>query len=296
MRRGAAATYAVAGLAVLVLGAGVAAGALVGFSAETQTQTSTFPGGWVAAPSAVQTPSPSGYGAVLSWTPGTHGVTGQSLYSAGTQTTSSCAAAQYTTPISTTLATTVTTATDTTPSSSANGLYGCYQLQSTHGSWSRGTSFPVVRLGLVPLGIAAANCTSSCHANTTENGDTITLSFNQAVTYTGSSISVCTFTNGTMLLGDSCAASTDTPSLGRITGLTIAANKSYPTSTVAPSGSTIVVTLGGSPNKTSSRTSVTGTGTFTYTGSATLVQSSNGTPPASVCTASNCTWTWSGNF
>lgn len=279
--------------AVLVLGGGLAAGALVGFSAETQTQTATYAGGWVDAPTSLLAPTVSGYGATLTWAKGTHDVTAQDLYGTDQGTTTNCTGATYATQFATGLPATMTTTTDSR-GSGANGHWICYQIRSTHGSWYAGSNFSVIQVGLVPTGIAVANGGNSNQIN---SGDTITLSFNQAVTYTGSTpIYVCAFVNpaNTILIGDTnCGSASDTATIGKITGVSIPnASRTYTSSTVAASGNTLTITLGGGGNGANDRTAVTGTGTFTYTGS--TIQSTAGS--ASVCTAANCTWAYSGGF
>ncbi|HET8529208.1 MAG TPA: hypothetical protein VFL60_09875 [Gaiellaceae bacterium] len=289
-----AASHLLVLVAVLVAGAGLAAGALVGFSAETQTKPSTYAGGWLDAPTGLQAPTVSGYGATLTWTPGTHDLTGQALYGTDQGTTSNCTGATYATQFATGLAKTLTTTTDSR-GATANGHWICYQIQSTHGSWSTGANFAPVQVGLVPTGIAVNN--GGGNSGQIENGDTIALSFNQNIVYSGAaSISVCAFMgsgNGSVLIGDStCAAPTDATSIGTITGLTIQNNsRQYPSSTASASGNTLTITLGGAKSNPQGRAPASWPGTFTYTGGS-AIQSTAGS--AAVCTAANCTWATSG--
>jgi hypothetical protein len=288
-----ATTHLVALVAVLVAGAGLAAGALVGFSAETQTKTSTYAGGWLDAPTALQAPAVSGYGATLTWTPGTHDLSGQALYGTDQGTTSSCTGATYATQYATGLSKTLGSTTDSR-GASANGHWICYQVRSTHGSWYTGASFAPVQVGLVPTGIAVADGGNSGQIN---SGDTITLTFNQNVSYGGSAtVYVCAFQNpaGAVLIGDAgCGSASDTATIGAITGLSIPnGSRTYTSSSVTASGNTVTIVLGGGGNGANGRTQVTGAGTFTYTGS-TITSGAGG---AAVCTASNCTWTFSGGF
>jgi hypothetical protein len=89
--------YVVLACAVLFAAGAVAAGStLASFSAETDNNTSTFPGGWIGAASGLAA-SASGTDGSLTWTPGTHGpVTGQQLYALDNGSSSSCPANGYT--------------------------------------------------------------------------------------------------------------------------------------------------------------------------------------------------------
>ena len=297
----AATSHALVALAVLLVGAGLAAGALVGFSADTQTQTSSLAGGWLAAPTSLQAPVVRGNGATLTWTRATHDVAAQSIYGTDRGTTNNCTGAAYATAFDTGLAATATTLNDDR-GAAASGHWICYQARSEHGSWYTGANFPsVIQVGLVPTGITV---TSNSSGGQISVGDTIDLAFNQAVSYNGatsgsSGITVCAFVNpaNKILIGDSgCGSAGDTPTIGTITGVSIPnASRVYDTSTVTfLNSSTLRITLNTSASGANSRTAVTGTGTFTYTGSASLIQSTQGA--ASVCTAANCTWPWSGAF
>jgi hypothetical protein len=294
--RRAVTSHLVVVIALLVVGVGLAGAALVGFSAETQHQASTFSGGWIAAPPTVQTPVPAGYGATLTWTLSTHGSTGQALFGTDMSTTNNCTGATYATSFNGGLAVNATTTTDSR-GASANGHWLCYQIRATHGSWFKGTNFGAVQVGLVPAGIASSN--NGGTSGQIENGDKITLTFNQSVSYSGPSpIAVCVWKTpaNSIVFGDTgCAASTDTGTVGALTGLNIpGGNKTYPTSTVAASGSTVVITLGGANGGPAGRTQVTGGGTFTYNAAANTILSTSGS--ASVCTAANCTWSYTAGF
>lgn len=295
LRRVATTQLLVAAL-VLIAGAGLAAGALVGFGADTQTKTSTYAGGWLDAPTALQPPAVSGYGATLTWTPGTHDLTGQALYGTDRGTTSNCTGATYATQFATGLAKTLTTTTDNR-GATANGHWLCYQIQSTRGSWSTGANFSPVQVGLVPVGISVSD--GGGNTGQIENSDTITLTFNQNVSYSGAStISVCAFqgsgTSGVILLGDTgCGSATDAATIGSIGGLNIPNNsRTYPSSTATATNNTVVITLGGAKSNPTGRTAVSGTGAFTYSGSSILSTAGS----AGVCVAANCTWSYSGGF
>lgn len=295
LRRGATSYLVLA--AVALVGAGLAAGALVGFSAETQNKTSTYAGGWLRAPSSLQAPTVRGNGAALNWTHATHDSTGQDLYGSNMGTTTSCTTATYATSFATGLSPTIDTTTDDR-GASASGNWICYQIRSTHATWYTSANFSIIQVGLVPTHVTV---TSGSNAGSISPLDTIALSFNQNITYNGATgaisgnITICAFTTGVVLIGDNgCAAATDAATVGKIAGLTIGANRTFETSTVAVSGSSVTFTLNTATNGSNNRTTATGTGTFAYTGSAALIQSSAGS--ATVCTAPNCTWAWLGAF
>jgi hypothetical protein len=269
-------------LAVLLLAVGTVGGTVASFTGETQHQASTFAGGWLDAATGLAAPTPSGYGAVLTWAHGTHALTGQDLYYTDEGTTSSCAGAAYSTLASAGLSATLNTVTDSR-GSAADGHYLCYQIRSTHGSWYTGANFGIVQVGLVPTGLSTGNTGN----HQLDSGDTIAITFNQAVGYSGGAFNVCAFSaTGTILLGDAtsgCGSSADTPVVGAVSGLTIGADRVYAGSTVTVSGSQLTVTLGSAGTGASGRTTVTGTGTFTGGGSPT--STSGG---AVACTITGC--------
>lgn len=290
-----AASHVLVAVAVLVLGAGIAGGALVGFSAEDQHASSTFAGGWLGAPTGLGTPAPTGYGASLSWTAATHGLTDQALYGTDQGTTNTCAGATYATQLNASLGVATTSTTDN-QGAGANGHWLCYQIRSirTGTSWTATANFAVVQVGLVGSTLTAAE--GGGNSGQIQNGDTIAVAFNQAITYGGAaSISVCAFTSGTILIGDTgCGAATDTPTIAKITGLTIANNRTYTSSTVSASGSTLTISLAGGGNGANGRANVSGTGTVTWTSSNATLHSTSGS--ASVCTAANCAIAYAGGF
>ena len=284
-------------LAALLFLVGTVGGTYANFTGETQHQTSTFAGGWLDAPTGLGTPTINGNGAILSWSRGSHGVTGQDLYYTDRGTTANCTGAAYSSLATAGFSNLLQSTTDDR-GQGASGHYICYQIRSTHGSWYTGANFSIIQVGLVPTGIAVTE--GSGNAGQIGSGDYITLGFNQSVTYGGSStITVCAYAapDNVVTIGDTtgCTNASSTPAIGKITGLSIPnTTRSYTTSAAAASGSTVRIDISGTAHGANDRTAVTGTGTFTYTGSGTIVQSSNG--GAGVCTAANCTWTYSGGF
>jgi hypothetical protein len=284
----------------------------------TVSDTATYAGGTIGLPILIGTPAPQGYGASFGWTPATIGLNGQAIYSFDNGGTSSCTGLTYTAVV-TGIATNVATTTVSGPSSQ-NGHYVCYEIRSTHGGpagtsgtttqaftyttanatttvttpvttvltmtglgWYQVTDFAGVRVGLIPTSVATANGGTS---GSLDNGDTVTIVYNQVVTVGSSPVTVMGCANATagqgkILLGaSSCAGS---PSIGQITGLTMTGStRTYTSSAVTPSSSTVVLTVGGGASGANGRTPVTGSGTFTGSGS--NIASSVGS--ATVC---NCT-------
>lgn len=296
--RRAAATPLLVGLILLVAGVAVAGAALVGFSAEARNQSSVYAAGWLGAPTSLAAPVPLGDGATLTWTPATHGlragtdsqaITGSLFATSPTN----CNSATYSDFSTMGLATPTATANDSR-GSAFSGYWACYRVESRRATWSTGANFPLVQIGLVPAGIAAVSVGS--HAGEIEQTDRIDLTFNQAIAYSGASpITVCTFSaSGTILIGaTSCSNVGNATTIGKVTGLTIGNNRTYNNSGVTVSGSTLRITIGGSGRSTVTAVSPA----FTYTGSATLITSSGGSPVAQVCTVTaRCPWTVSGSF
>jgi hypothetical protein len=275
-------------------------------------QTATFAGGYLIAPSALGTPVALGYGAALGWTPAT-GATpvftlptttlstvlanAQALYGLDRGSNSSaCPAFTDTTATYTVLTTNVTSTLATTTnggSSSYDGHYYCYEIQSTHGSWFQGAVFAGVQVGLFPTSVTLGGTVNSIMAN----ADKITIVYNQTVTVVSGSIAVAAcpsvtgtttlsgpprtntlYGGGTAVIGGSCGGS---GSVGVIQSLTLtSATKTFASSSIAGSGTkTITITLGGGSNVT-----VTSGSSGSFVPGGTNIQSSVGS--ATVC---NCT-------
>jgi hypothetical protein len=277
----------VAAVALLVT-AGGAVAARIGFTGETNS-TNTVANGWIGPASGLSV-TPSGYDAQLAWTPGTHGpVTGQTLYGVDNGTTSSCTGVTY--ALMNTMASATTAAFTKSNTSTVNGHWLCYQMQSTSASsWTSTANFPATQLGLVATSVAIANGTGA--PGTMDSGDTITITFNQNVLASSVSTNpqICTGLSATVIfIGDTtgCKTTGDAYSIGVINGITVTGNKAKFNATAAVSGNQIVVTLAGSSGNTS------GSGTFTP---AAGIQSLAATDRANACTAPNCRPTTSGGF
>src|SRR5207253_5397051 len=150
-----------------------------------------------------------------------------------------------------------------------------FQIRSTHNTWYTSANFAVVQVGLVPTTLAYSG---AGHLTT---NTTITVNYNQNAAYSGGNVTVCTFTNGTVLIGDAgCGASGDTPTIGTLAGGTSNKTSTCANSTVVATAAHITVTL----KNCTQNDAVSGTATYTAAG-ATVTSSTGG---ASQCTKSNC--------
>lgn len=115
----------------------------------------------------------SGHNVVLNWTAGA-GATGYSVNGLANATSSTCPAIGYAN-LASPSATTLTDARST-----PQGTYECYQVVSTHGSWSSQSGNPTVpvQLGVVVSSVTIANGDT---AGTLDAGDVITVRFNQSI-------------------------------------------------------------------------------------------------------------------
>lgn len=287
----AAAVAAVALAIGLLFATGVVPGVFATFSAETENPVSQFAGGWVSAATPSAPGTVAGLGAALSWTVGATGVTGQQLwYSDATPTTSNCTGASYTHgPLgSLTAAQTSVTAANAAVPSGDDGDYICYQILSTNGPWSTPGNFSAVQVGLVPTSWSY----SGSGTHTIGNGTTITVNFNQAISFSTGNTDVCVF-SGTVLLGDSsgaCTGSGDTAVFGKLVGGTANRHPACTSSSFTGSGtSSLTVTVGGCPTNgnPNGRGPATMGGSASYNASGSTLTSSTG--GLSQCTLSTCT-------
>jgi hypothetical protein len=284
MRTRAAAAVALA--AGIALAAGQAGGTFSSFSGEVgdQTNLTTFSGGWVEAATNLGSPTVDGLGATISWTPATQGVTGQELWYIDRNTTANCNSGTSNGLLTggaisagtSSLAGTTGSPTDDVPSAK-NGHYICYQVRSTHNVWWTAATFGLVQVGLVPISISSSNGGVS---GVIDNGDTITIDYNQAIADSNGTVTVRVCTNGQIRIGStSCSAAS---SVGTIAGLTIAATVPFAGSTASVSGTQLTITLHGG----AAGTTVSGTGTFTASGSDVSLSA---IPSLNACTAAaNC--------
>jgi hypothetical protein len=285
--RRATTTQVVIALAALLV-AGVAIAARVGFTAETQA-TATFAGGWVGPPTGLATPTPSGYDAALSWTPGTHGpVTGQQVWAVDNGTSSTCPSSGFT--LAATVPSASTSAYTVSNNSSVNGHWLCYQLVSTSAtSWTASANFSAVQLGLVAKTVVITN---SGNANKVTNGDKITITFNQNVLASSvpTTTAVCTGVVATQIyVGDtSCTNTSDPITIGVISGISVSGGKQKLNSTASVSGAVVTITVGQNGQNTS--------GAATSFVPASTILSAATTDQATACVAANCQPVPTGGF
>ena len=293
-RKRAAAASAVALAIGLAFATGAIHGAWANFQAETQNTNAQFGGGWINAPTSLSA-SPSGYGGSFTWVHGNTGVspfgalTSQQLYVADQGTTNNCTSVTYST-VGSALSGTANSTSDA-ESSAVNGHYLCYMLRSFMNTWSVDTNFvpSPVQVGLAPGSPSVSYSTSG----QITNGTTITIEFNQNISFSSANTRVCTFTSGVILLGDStaaCSSSGDTPVAGKLTGGTISRSIACTASSMNASGSTLTVTVGGCPTTgpPSGRAPAVVSGTATWSAPASGITSSTGGAPP--CSISSCVW------
>jgi hypothetical protein len=177
---------AIGALALLLVGAALAAGQVTGtfaiFNADTESPNATAAGGWIPAPSGLSSSVGGGSNdqAQLGWTsghsaalPSPNPVTGQQLQVAdgGSGASASCGA------YADQGAALAAAATSTTDGGAGVALsnWWCYQMVSlSGGSWTSSAEFTPVRL-LVPLSVVFAG--NGDHK--VESGETITITFNR---------------------------------------------------------------------------------------------------------------------
>ena len=278
-------------LIALSLGLGYArvGGTFAIWDGETTNKDSAFAAGWVGPPTGLGTPTASGYGASLAWTPGTHGpVTGQQLSSVDGGTGARARCGTY--AVAATMASASTSTYTATGTIGANGHWWCYKMVSTSATaWTASATFTPVRVGLIPTAVSITNGDGALGKS-----DTVTITFNQQPAAPTSPMVVCAFGgSGTVVLGDThaggCSATSDTSSLGTIAGMSLATGTlTFGSSTVTRSGNTYVITLKGTNS-----TLASGTGTATYTASTSIASSAGS---AQACTTNNCLVIATGGF
>jgi hypothetical protein len=254
---------------ILLGSAGVAHAAFTASRVATQsvsTRSLTAPTGLTA--------TQSGHNVTLSWTAGSGG-SGYTVYAVNNGTSDSCAAATFT-ALTTTASTSLTDTGRYTP----QGTYECYKVATTYGSWSSQASNPFdsAQLGVVAARVVLAN---GATAGKLDAGDTIVVTFNQAITTsTGPSGSdnVCTTAGGTIALGSTGSGgscSLTGLNLGTLTGLSVGASSRF-AATWTWSGANTVLTVTIGTRTAGSTTSVSGTATFDPTSSSTKLTSATG--------------------
>ena len=289
--RWAGGAVAVLAFAGLLLSTGPIGDTLALFNGETQNTNSTFAGGWVGA-AAGATATASGYDMGLAWTPGTHGpVTGQQLYGVDNGTNSNCTGAAYALLATMALPTTAAYTDSSRGTLATDGDWFCYELVSTSATvWTAAAPLAAAQLGLAATTVVNANGTGT--AGRIDNADKITITFNQRTNVGTANIRACIWTSGVIVLGDTtggCGNANDAYSLGKLTlsGATISNNRTSTTTTVARTTVapwTVTITFAG----LSGNATITGTPTWTFTPSASILSNAT-THQATACTAARST-------
>jgi hypothetical protein len=253
-RKRLAATLALVTTLALVF-AGVARAAFTRTATASQSISSLS----VGAASAV-TGAASGHDVVLAWSAGA-GATGYSVNAVANGTSATCPATGYgnlASPSGTTL---------TDARSTPEGTYECYQVVSTHGSWSSQSGNPTVaaQLGVVASTVTIANGGTP---GTLDTGDVITVRFNQPInTSTGPTAadSICS-KNGTdeVVLGSTGTGSSCSDSkvdLGVLDGGTVGKKGRWDATWAWSAGNTVLTVKVGALTSGQEAT-VTGAQTF----------------------------------
>jgi hypothetical protein len=249
--------------------AGVARAAFTKTASATQSLSSLS----VGAASAL-TGASSGHNVVLNWSAGA-GATGYAVNGLANGTSSTCPATGYAN-VANPSATTLTDARST-----PQGTYECYQVVSAHGSWSSQSGNPTAaaQLGVVANSVAIANGGT---AGRVDQGDVITVTFNQAInTSTGpaSTDTICTNTGGQVVLGSTgtgASCSTAQATLGVLGGFTVNRASRFNATWTWSTGNTVLTVTVGTLSAGNANTQVTGTGTLTPNTVATSLLSATG--------------------
>jgi hypothetical protein len=302
---------AAAALLLLVAGGALAFGQVTGtfaiFTAETQNSSGVAVGSWIPTPSGATSalPTTSPYSTLsLAWTSGNSAatptpnpVTGQSILYADGGSGASASCGSYSA-----FSTTTAAATTATPTGTNLTDWWCFEVQSTStsattsGSWTSDVATFTPRRILVPTTVVIANGGGT--ANRIDNGDTITITFNQPVNLPGGTQRICAVNTGVLILGDStgaCAAG-DAYTIARITGLTISrtlTGNGLSETVSQPTTSEIKVQVTSSPG---TNTNVTGVTSSTLVASASVTAVTGSVPACNSTSAPNCAPTPSGAF
>ena len=165
--------------------------------------------------------------------------------------------------------------------STPQGTYVCYQAKTTYNTWSSISSNPTAaaRIGFIATSITVTNGGTAAKLDT---GDTITITYNQAVnTATGpaGTNNICTDTGtDTIALGSTGSGTTCNPTpntLGSIAVTTVSKKSRYnATWSWNAAHTTLTITIGA--NTAGNAATITGTGTLNPTTTTTTMLSTTG--------------------
>lgn len=267
-------TIVAVGIAV-VAAVGVSRGTFAEFTGTTTNGGNTFALTSLYAPGNL-TATPAGQAVDVAWTAGQNG-TGYTVLSAPAPDplVNDCTGASYSS---------VTTVTGTSYShgvSTPPGTWRCYTVRTSYQSWTSVENNPVAgaRMGFVA---SVASFTNGGNGSRLDEGDTITITFNQPVdTATGpqSGNSICWQSNRVVLgstQSGNCTATDTSPRLGFLSGGTIERNYRHAATWAWSNGNrTLTITVGTRLSGSGSYTTQ-GTWTFTPTPNTALVKSATG--------------------
>lgn len=273
LRRGLNA-FVAAALAVVAAG-GVARGTFAAFTGTVRNGGNTFALTSLYAPGGL-TATPVGQSVDVAWTAGQNG-SGYRVLSAPAPNplVNDCTGASYST---------VTTVSGTTYNhavSTPQGTWRCYTVETSYQSWTSVQNNPVAgaRMGFVA---SMASFSNGGTAGRLDQGDTITITFNQPVdTATGPQTgnSICWQSNRIVLgstQSGNCASTDTSPRLGFLSGGTIERNYRFAATWVWSNGNrTLTITVGARTSGSGSY-STQGAWTFTPTTNVNFVKSATG--------------------
>jgi hypothetical protein len=278
---------------ILVAGTATAVAALATAASASQTISSRNLG----APTGL-TGSPSGHDVNLSWTAGTNG-SGYAVAAAANGTSPDCTAAAFA-ALTTTAGTSIADTGRFTP----QGTFECYRVTTTYGTWASQAGNPTVavRIGVVAQSAAVTNGGT---AGRLDQGDTIAVTFNQAIATASGPIAsnnVCTNTGGTVMVGvtgsgTTCSTGAAT-TVGTLTSVSINRAARFDATFAWSAGNTVLtVTIGARTAGTQDPT-ISGAAVYTPTTTATGLLSQTGS--FHTCSTNsgggNCTPTVTGSF
>jgi hypothetical protein len=192
---GVASRGALASAAVLLLASALAGSSQASFNSRDENRASGYAFTALYAPASL-TATPAGHDVDLGWGAGTNG-NGYQVLGVGNGTSSNCSTAPFA-GMGTTSGTSDADLGRYTP----QGTWFCYQVKTSYGVWTSVSSNPTAaaQLGVVATSVTVAN---GGQANRLDTGDTITVTFNQAINTAGgpaASDTVCTVNGGTIML------------------------------------------------------------------------------------------------
>jgi hypothetical protein len=258
----------------VILGGSLAATSAASFNAQAANPGNIYAFTALYAASTL-TATPSGHDVNLGWAAGTNG-NGYAVLGVNNGASNDCSGASFAS-IGSTSGTSYTDSGRSTP----QGTWFCYQVKTSYGPWTSVNSNPTAaaQLGVVATSVLAGNGGT---AGTLDTGDTITVTFNQAIataTGPGGTNTVCSDTVGTIMLGSTTTAggcsTAEAVNLGTLTGGTANHKARWSANYAWSAGNTkLTITLGALTNGTNP--TVSGTWTLNPSTTASRLLSATG--------------------